>query len=228
MTATEREEPSGPVFYEPEHGPSSDAAANIAEWKKLVSSSVERTSATAEKWRTGLAAFVTLITSLLILKGPETASKIAEPWNWLVIGLLVVGTACAVVGLWLALEAASPSNFKDVPYGEVVDKYGSVQAHNVAVASTIIRKLSWAKLWVVLALALIGAGIVAWWVVPPASPTHISVSYTDESKRPLCGVLEDSSNGSITIRPKDKNTVLVDLANVASIKTVAVCQESDR
>jgi hypothetical protein len=215
---------TGPVFHRPEQGPPADAAANLAAWNKLVSTSVERVTSTAEKWRNGLAAFVTTITGLLILKGPEAASEIAPGWNFVVIGLLVAGALAVVVGLWYALEAASPSSFTTAKYSEVIKKYGSLPARDVAVANVSVEKLGTAKKWVGGALLVICLGIVAWWVVPPAGPEYVSVSVTDgTSPRTLCGLLEKSADGSITVRAKDKDAETVPLASLVSIAVVSEC-----
>ncbi|BBY46919.1 hypothetical protein MARA_03490 (plasmid) [Mycolicibacterium arabiense] len=79
----------------------------MEQWDALVDSSIERATATAEKWRTGLAAFVTVVTSVLLLKGPD-AQKIALR-NLAVVIPLVAGAGLMILGLWRALEASAPA-----------------------------------------------------------------------------------------------------------------------
>ncbi|MFI6999335.1 hypothetical protein [Nocardia sp. NPDC050175] len=217
MTATP------PPFRRPAHGPALSAARDIAEWDALVAGSLDRATATAEKWRAGLAGFVTIITSVLLLKGPD-AQKIERPWNLLVIALLIIGVALLVAGLWKALAASAPQS-RSQTYAAVIDHHGTVRGYLIAVANTIYRSLDHAKLFVLAALVVFGLGITAWWLVPqtPEKPKAALVSVTMPTGVSSCGTLVDSSNGTITVQPVGAAAVSILLRDTASVTIVDRC-----
>ncbi|GGN99368.1 hypothetical protein [Nocardia rhizosphaerihabitans] len=211
-------------FRKPAKGPSPSAADDIADWDALVVGSLDRATATAEKWRTGLAGFVTIVTSVLLLKGPDS-QKIERPWNFLVIGLLVIGAGLLVGGLWHALSASAPRS-RSQNYSDIVDRYGTVRAYSIAVANSIYTSLERAKLLVIAALAVFGMGIVAWWLVPQTTekPKTTVVSVTTPNGGTTCGILVDSGSGDVTIRPDGSPTsTSVPLREVTSVKLVERC-----
>lgn len=211
--------PMPPVVVRPTHGPSASAPRDLADWDSLIDGALDRAKVTAEKWRTGLAAFITLLTGLLLFKGPEEASSLAQPYNWIIIGLLVVGGLLAVVALWKALEAAAPSTVSRTSFTETVKEYGSIRARNMAAAEATLTTLTSAKRWMVPSLALIALGVVLWWIAPTPVATYVSVTGTQS----VCGVLESSSLGTVTIRPSNVDAITLDIADLKSIHTVTKC-----
>lgn len=211
-------------FRKPSHGPSPSAPANIAEWDALVAGSLDRATTTAEKWRTGLAGFVTIMTSVLLLKGPD-AQKIALPWNLLVIVPLVLGVILLVVGLWHALSASAPQSSPH-NYATVVDTYGTVRAYSIAVANSIYAALDLAKRFVIAALVLFGVGIGAWWLVPQTAekPKATVVSVTTSAGETICGILLESGSGALTLRQNTAPAaVTVPLRDVVSVQITEQC-----
>ena len=63
----------------PAHGPSVDVIADRDRWEALTNTSLSSTQAAAEKWRTGLAAFVTLVTGGL---APQRTSRCDRSHEW--------------------------------------------------------------------------------------------------------------------------------------------------
>ena len=68
----------------PTRAPTPDQIADRERWEAMTSASLSSVQAAAEKWRTGLAAFVTLITGGLLIKGPQAASDLVEGGRQLV------------------------------------------------------------------------------------------------------------------------------------------------
>src|SRR5215469_16657849 len=122
---------AGARVRRPAHGPTPAQVADRDRWEALTSASLTTTQAAAEKWRTGLAAFVTLVTGGLLIKGPQSASDLTTGWRITLTLLMGGGLALAVVGLWMALRAAAgaPGN---VSYPEVVRIHGGVRQFEVA------------------------------------------------------------------------------------------------
>ncbi len=217
-----------PPFRKPARGPSPATLENIEQWNTLVASSVDRATATAEKWRTGLAAFVTVMTSVLLFKGPD-AQKIAVPWNLVVIVPLVAGAGLMILGLWRALQASAPS-LTTADYAAVVGRYGTVRAYMIAAANAVTTQLEKAKFWVTWALIAFAVGILAWWLVPAKSDTAKTlVSVTDQHGIVLsCGTFVESENNTITLRPQGADTtVTIALQNANAVTVAERCANSN-
>lgn len=150
----------------------------------LVDGSIERVQAAAEKWRTGLAALVTLVTGGLIVKGPSAASDLPTGWRWSLVLGAGIGLALAIAGLWLALAAAA-----GVPVvrsrEEILATYTSVAHAKVASARKAANRLRGARWLMLVALVLLGATAVGWTVAPAPTPV-VSV---DVGGTTFCGEL---------------------------------------
>ena len=105
---TEAEGTRQPAAYRrPEHPPSLSDIADKEAFAAMVQSSIIDVRASAEKWRTGMAALVSLVTAGLLLKGPESTKGLSTCWRVAVSVLLIGGLALAITGLWRALTAAA-------------------------------------------------------------------------------------------------------------------------
>ena len=170
--------------------------ANRAAFAALVDASLESTRGSAEKWRTGLAALVTLVTTALLVKGPEAANDLPVGWRIAVTALLGVGLVLAVVGLWLALSAASgiPST---VTYDTIMTSYRSVKAFQIAEASAAARQLARARVLLIAALVLLMAGMFTWWWAPKQSePAALTVTTPTGT---VCGELISADGGRLRL-----------------------------
>jgi hypothetical protein len=79
--ATSQAPPVPPKYRKPLAGPTAGNLQDQTLWEQLSGQSLTATQAAADKWRTGLAAFVTLATGGLLLKGPEAASDVTTGWR---------------------------------------------------------------------------------------------------------------------------------------------------
>ncbi|MGW0451978.1 hypothetical protein [Gordonia sputi] len=218
---------SGPEpakYRRPTQPPPDDAAANLAAWDLLVDNSIERATVTAEKWRAGLAGFIALITSLLIIKGPD-AQKIPAPWIYVLVIAFAAGIVLAIIGLWKAQSASSPG-LDSVDYTEVIKKYGSIRTYSVAVAIGSADKIKTAKRFVAGALIALGVGIVAWWLVPASEPQAAEqVRVTLRSGATLCGkITETTPAAGLPLKLSGtQTTIRVPVADLLSVTSVADC-----
>lgn len=224
-----------PRYRKPSSGPSPAFVQDMTAWTALVDSSIERASAAAEKWRAGLAGFITVVTSILILKGPDAAQKLPYPWNLVVVGLLVTGAVFAVRGLWYALSASAPPNATQ-HFQAIIKEHGTIRAFGTHVANESHKQLAKAKRWVLAALIALIMGIVAWWIVPPPpAPSAQAVSLETVQAGPLtiCGKLISARDGNIDIQPASEpddptKIVSIQMANVRSMKMVDSCDTAPR
>ncbi|MDQ3152790.1 MAG: plasmid pRiA4b ORF-3 family protein [Actinomycetota bacterium] len=68
--------------------------------------------ASAEAWRSGLTAFLTLVTTEVIIKGRDTTAGLPTSWRVLVTVLIGGGLALAVAGLWRVLAAQAGTRYR--------------------------------------------------------------------------------------------------------------------
>jgi hypothetical protein len=186
-------------YHEPAAGPTAESLRDRDRWRELTDQSLAGTQAAAEKWRTGLAAFVTLATGGLLLKGPDAASSLTTGWLIPLSVLALGGLLAAIGGLWLALLAAAGTPAK-LNLAEVTAKYGGVRQFEVASALGASVQLRWARFLVAGSLLLFVGAIGTWWWAPAvsASPSMIQVS---TPAGPICGTLVGMSGGAVTVLP---------------------------
>lgn len=215
-----------PQYRRPAEPPNASALSNIEEWDALVASSLERATATAEKWRTGMAALVTVVTSVLLLKGPD-AQKIPWPVNLFVIVPLVVGMSLMLSGLWLALAASAPALKTHTDYNSVVNEYRTIGNYKLNAAEKVTADLNGAKRLVICALVAFTVGIIAWWIVPIQVEAPSKISITDRNGVVTCGTVVESTSGTITIRPNGVDTSrVVPLKDVNAVRIGDTCGAS--
>ena len=142
--ATPQALPVPPKYRKPSAGPTADNVQDQTLWQQLSEQSLASTQVAAEKWRTGLAAFVTLATGGLLLKGPSAASDVTTGWRIALTILALGGLLAAIVGLWLALRAAAGTPAK-LNLTEVVAMYGGVRQFEVATALAASAQLRLAR-----------------------------------------------------------------------------------
>lgn len=217
-------QPSAPPKYrKPTAGPTAENLADRARWQELSEQSLSSAQAVAEKWRTGLAAFVTLATGGLLLKGPSAASDVTTGWRIALTILALGGLLAAIAGLWLALQAAAGAPAK-LNLAEVVAKYGGVRQFEVACALAVSAQLRLARLVVAGALLLFVAAIGTWWWAPsePAQlPALISIT---TSRGTVCGTLISGDSRAFTVQLANApGQVQVPLAAATSVQIVASC-----
>ena len=171
----------------PTRAPTPDQIADRERWEAITSASLSSVQAAAEKWRTGLAAFVTLITGGLLIKGPQAASDLTTGWRIVITLLAGPGLALAVVGLWLALQAAAGAP-GSVSYPDIVRRFGGVRQFEVACARRASEALRWAKVTMACSLSLLALAIFAWWWAParPAPVPRLQITVGGST---VCGKL---------------------------------------
>ena len=212
--------PTPPKYRLPAHGPSPADIADRDLWEKASDASLSSVQAAAEKWRTGLAAFVTLVTGGLLIKGPEAAKDLSTDW---LIALTVLGGGgllLAVSGLWQALRAAAgvPAGLR---YEDVVAKYTSFRQFQVAAAKTAAKTLATARWLVGGSLLLLGATLIVWWWTPSESGQLVSVTHGDAT---VCGTLKSADDQTFVIQVAGESTpTAVAFGDAENVRIVGEC-----
>lgn len=125
---------------------------------------METVRGSAKTWRTGLTAFITLVTTGVVIRGRDTTVGLAWGWRALVTVLVGGGLLLAVVGLWHALAAEAGTDPKKQTLQEIRARYGTLTAYQVHLADVAARRLQWGQRAVAAAVVFLLAGIaVTWW-----------------------------------------------------------------
>lgn len=216
--------PSAPPRYrKPPTGPTADNLQDQALWEQLSEQSLTATQAAADKWRTGLAAFVTLATGGLLLKGPEAASSVTTGWRIALTVLALGGLLAAIAGLWVALQAAAGTPAK-LTLTEVVARYGGVRQFEVATALAASRHLRLARRVIAGSLLLFVAAIGTWWWAPPKPtqpPALISITTPTGT---VCGTLIDAGDRAFAVQQANTSgQIRIPFRTTINVQIVASC-----
>lgn len=212
-----------PRYRKPSAGPTAASVRDMTQWQELSEQSLASTQAAADRWRTGLAAFVTLATGGLLLKGPEAASDVTTGWRIALTILALGGLLAAIAGLWLALQAAAGTPAK-LDLTEVVARYGGVRQFEVAAALTASAQLRLARFVIAGSLLLFVAAIGTWWWAPPKPaqpPALISITTPGGT---VCGTLISADSGTFAVqRANTSGQVPVPFGTASNVQIVASC-----
>lgn len=174
------------------------------------------------KWRTGLSAFVTLVTGGLLIKGPQAAQDLSVGWRTAISLLAGLGLAAAVCGLWQALRAAAGMPTR-VNLQAVVTEFGGVRQFEVVSARKAADALRWARVLVGSALVLLGATVIVWWWAP-TSPTHL-ISVEQANDQPtLCGSLVSADDQVVRLQRSGVSKLdEIPFARITNLRVVDSC-----
>ncbi|MBM2621810.1 hypothetical protein JIG36_40530 [Actinoplanes sp. LDG1-06] len=207
----------------PERGPSAADLAERDAFAKLAAESLSVTRKSAETWRTGLSAFVTLVTAGVVVKGRDSTSAMTTEWRLAVTLLLGGGLILAVLGLWqvLGVQAGIP---KSVTLETIRARFASVAAFEVSIASDAADGIRRAQKLVAVALCLLIGGVVATWWAPAAParpPAYLKVEHGSSTS---CGELQSADDGQIRLKVSGAGApVVIPAASVANMAVVAAC-----
>jgi hypothetical protein len=210
-------------YRKPTAGPNAMQVEDQQRWKTLVDNSLSSTQAAAEKWRTGLAAFVTLITTALVIKGPTSASDLEGGWRTAVTVLFAGGLAAAIIGLWQCLRAAAGSP-SDLNFQALIATYGSVAEFEIASARVSASALRTAKKWVAFALLLLGVGVVVWWSAPAPAKKPAALVKVVHVNKTACGELRSADNSTLRVKVAgESRPQTIPFDEVTNVYVVATC-----
>lgn len=214
-----------PRYKQPTSGPTATDVADAKRWDDLVDNALPSVQSAAEKWRTGLAAFVTIVTGGLIVKGPDLANDLAKGWRAAITVLAAAGLLATIIGLWLALRAAAGAPASQ-SYTAILANYGGVRQFNVANARKATQLLLWARVLVGTALVLIGAALILWWWAPTAAKKPPALISIDHDQKSTCGELLSADGRMFRVKVSgEKEPETVAFTSATNVRVVASCGE---
>lgn len=207
----------------PDAPPSRASIDERDRWAKMVVGSADTVRASARTWQTALTAFITLVTTAVVIKGPGTTAGLPTAWRVLVTVLFGGGMVLAVIGLWQTVTAEAGTRPRNQTLQGIRAEYRTLTSYEVYLAGKAGRRLERGIAAAGIALVLLIAGIVVSWVAPAASQPdgYLTVTYEHAS---ACGVPQASPAGELALAsPDGKETVTVPLTQVTSITPTAKC-----
>ena len=173
---------TGPVprARKPANAPSKADLDERDRYAKLTAESIATVRGSAQTWRTGLTAFITLVTTGVVIKGRDTTAGLTTGWRALLTILIGGGLLLAVVGLWQALAAEAGTDPKKQTLQDIRAAHGTLTAYEVHLAASAARRLQWGRRAVAGAVLLLLAGIAAAWWAPATAPSptaYITVTH---------------------------------------------------
>ena len=213
-----------PLARKPGNAPSKADLAERDHFAELAAASMETVQASARTWRTGLAAFITLVTTGVVIKGRDTTIGLSGGWRALVTVLIGGGLLLAMVGLWQALAAEAGTDPKKQTLQEIRAGYGTLDAYQVHLADVAARRLQWGQRAVAAAVAFLLAGIaVAWWA-PAAAPTRLAYIMVTRGHVVTCGTLQSASAGQLRVTvPGRRSPVVIPFDGITRVILTASC-----
>ena len=216
----------GPAYRprKPSSAPSEGSLAERDAFTALARQSLTEVRASAEAWRNGLTAFLTLVTTGIIIKGRDTIEGLSTAGRALVTVLIVGAVALAMAGLWRVLAAQAGTRYRLSARQDIQRAYGTIEAYQLAVADRATDDLDVGRRLVVAALAMLLIGIgVSWWAPTTQSnqSTQLKITFLNAS---VCGALHSVDNGQIrlTVRGK-REPITIPLALITGFTVVATC-----
>jgi hypothetical protein len=213
----------------PTRGPSPFDLAERDAFAAMSAASLDAVRSSAETWRNGLSAFITLVTTGVVIKGRDTTNALSTEWRTLLTALIGGGLLAAIVGLWQALGAQAGTRPRATTLSAVHSRYGSVAAYKVALANAAAVRLRRAQYLVATALALLLASIVVTWWAPDDSgdksgsdkPVYLKVSHQGGTS---CGALRSADGGMVRLKvPGRHEPAVIALTKVTNVEVVRAC-----
>ena len=182
-----------PRARKPAQAPSKADLDERDRYAKLTAGSIDTVRGSAQAWRTGLTAFITLVTTGVVIKGRDTTAGLASGWRALVTILIGGGLLLAAPGLWQALAAEACTDPKMHTLQDIRAAHGTLAAYEVYLAAKAARRLRLGRL-------AVAAAIVSCWPGSPSpgghQPPHLHLR-PDRGHRRACRRLRHPATGGL-------------------------------
>jgi hypothetical protein len=215
-----------PVYRprKPSSAPSEGSLAQRDAFTALAKQSLPEIRASAEAWRNGLTAFLTLVTAAVIIKGRDTTAGLPTLWRVMITVFIGGGLVLAVAGLWRVLAAQAGTRYRLSTRQEIRRTYGTVEAYQVAVADRAIDDLDTGRRLVVAALALLLIGVgVSWWAPQAPSDSHAYLKVTSPDVI-ACGTLRSADGRQVRLTVAGSpDLITIPLSQITNLAVVTTC-----
>ena len=216
-------EPQQP-YRLPQSPPEPVSEAEREAFAALVAESLPAVRASAQTWRTGLTALITLITAAVVIQGQRATAELSPGWRLAVTLLIGGGLAACAAGLWQVLGAEAGSRTTALTLSDIHQRHGSVAAYQAALANLTGKRLHHARNFVAAALILLFAGTVATWWAPATqtpAPTYLKITHGTDT---TCGVLQSAEGGRFQLTvPGAAIPVEIAISDITTVGVVSTC-----
>lgn len=206
-------------------GPEPVSRSEHEAFTALVARALPETRASAQAWRNGLSALITLVAAGAVISGHTTAAAMPTGWRLAVTVTIGGSLALAMRGLWLALAAEAGSRSQPQTLEEIHAHHATVAAYEVALANRAAQRLQTARDTTAVALALLLGGIILTWWAPSTPEPQAYVSVTTSSGT-SCGILQSSSGDLLRLQVTGRAVqTRVPIADVTAITVLSDCPQ---
>lgn len=217
--------PTPPRFRRPPPTDVPDLAtvSEQAVFDALSVASQDNITASAERWRTGLAGLTAIITGGLLIQGPTNAADLDPLWRAVLTGLFGLGIAASLRGFWLALRASAgvPTTLR---FDELRRDYGTVALYRLHKARNAERDLGRARFAAVMSAMLLAGAVLTWWWAPASGSDGPSV-IVDHAGQQSCGSIVASDATGLRLALDDNpSRATIAWVTIAQIKPTSSCQ----
>ena len=193
-------------------------------YARLTAGSLDTVRGSAQTWRTGLTAFITLVITGVVIKGRDTTAGLTTGWRILISILIGGGLLLAVLGLWLALAAEAGTDPKKQTLQDIRAVHGTLTAYKVYLAAKAARRLQWGRRTVVGAVTLLLAGIAATWWAPAAASSPLAYVTVAHGPAVTCGTLQSAGVGQLRLTVHGSlSPVTIPFSQIASLALTTAC-----
>jgi hypothetical protein len=169
-----------------------------------------RLRAAAGNWRTGLAALLALLPTLVVVKGNDAVKDLSNGYKLLIGVLTALGALAAIIAAVLALRAA---------FGPLKREQwrADMDALRRDETDTTISDLKWTRKLTLASLLLLGAAIGIAWSAPSSDPAFFEV--TQKNGHVVCGKYGgvDLNAMKLKVKRTDETILLADVKKAAFV-----------
>jgi hypothetical protein len=206
----------------PRSAPTKADLAERDQFARLVAGSADAVRASAQAWRTGLTAFITLVTTGVVIQGRNSTASLPAAWRAIAITAVGGGLLLAVLGLWQALAAEAGTRPEHESLQDIRDAYGSLARYQAHLAEVASARLRWGIRAATAAITLLFAGIVVTWVAPAAG-SALPMLVAVHGASATCGTLASSGGGELRLTITGGAVVTIPLAQITSLAVTSTC-----
>jgi hypothetical protein len=213
-----------PRARKPAAAPTKSDLAERDRYAERTTGSLDAVRSSAQTWRTGLTAFITLVTTGVIIKGRDTTADLATDLRILVTILIGGGLLLAVIGLWQALAAEAGTDPRTQTLEDIRAVHGSLDAYDVHLAAKMARGLQRGRRAVAVAVLFLLAGITATWWAPTAEPSPQAYLTVTHHGDVTCGTLQSADGGQLRLTVTGGHEpVVIALSQVTNLALTTAC-----
>lgn len=204
----------------PPRAPTEEEHVALSEWKLLIKTSTQEVSESATKWREGLLALMTTISSgLLVIRSAEL-ENLQGILFWIVLIAWSTASVAGMVGVWYSLSASAGTP-TEIDYSTFARDYGSVERFRIEQSLHTARTLRTARLAAILSLTLTLIGAFSLHLSHNAAEPRLLIETTTGS---FCGSVESADHGEIHLLiDGERDARVFPLSDVSNLSVHSSC-----